>query len=101
MHPMARPGNNSGIMEKPGVYALRAGDRIISQDGRRGVADEFLQDGEAYVSFDDGTCACVRWQQISRESGPPPEVELREDLRWPQDFRYENGGYVRVREPWE
>jgi hypothetical protein len=83
------------------VTGLRAGDRIITEDGRRGTADEFLPDGEAYVSFDNGTHATVRWAQIRPESGPPPEVVVEEDLRWPQDFRFDGHEYVRTREPYE
>lgn len=101
MHPLARPNNGTSISKSPGVIGLRAGDRIVLQDGRRGTADEFLQDGDAYVSLDDGTCATVRWQQMQPETSPPVEVTVEEDLRWPQDFKYDSGQYVRTREPYE
>jgi chemotaxis protein histidine kinase CheA len=47
---------------------MQAGDRVIHIDGRRGVADEFLHDGDAFVSWDDGTFDTVKWNVLRRES---------------------------------
>lgn len=94
MHPLARPNNGTGLSVSPGKPGVQAGDRIILNDGRRGVADEFLHDGDAYVSLDDGVCATVRWNQISPEPGPPEGLEIPEDYVWPTDFTYDRGVYV-------
>jgi hypothetical protein len=60
MHPLAFPNNKSG------AFNLNAGDRFIYDiDGRRGVADEFLSDGDAYVTWDDGTYGMIKWNHIS------------------------------------
>ncbi len=62
MHPFAFSNNRSG------AFNLNAGDRFIYDiDGRRGVADEFLQDGDAYVTWDDGTYGMVKWNHMSPE----------------------------------
>lgn len=79
---------------------MKAGDRVVLSDGRRGRADEFLQDGEAYVTLDNGSCVTVRWQQMSPEKQLPPEVVVEEDLRWPNDFALDGNQYVRKREPY-
>ena len=55
-HPLALPGNRSG------AYDMTAGDRVVDTlSGRRGVADEFLHDGEALISWDDGSFGAVHW----------------------------------------
>lgn len=62
MHPMARTGNRSG------AFDMNSGDRVVYRaDGRHGVADEFLHDGDAYVSFDDGTFETVKWNNLFKE----------------------------------
>ncbi len=62
MHPLATPNNRTG------ACGLRAGDRVIcSLDNRHGTADEFLHDGEALVSFDDGTYGEIKWRFLSKE----------------------------------
>jgi hypothetical protein len=60
-HPLSFP-NTSGALD------MQAGDRVIHIDGRRGVADEFLHDGDAFVSWDDGTFDTVKWNVLRRES---------------------------------
>lgn len=53
---------------KSGAWNLKSGDRFIYDiDGRRGVAKEFLQDGEAFVTFDDGTSDTIKWNHMSPE----------------------------------
>lgn len=59
-HPLAIPGNQSGAV------GLNAGDRFAhDHSGRRGWADEFLQDGGALVTYDGGEHATVRWNHLS------------------------------------
>lgn len=51
-----------------GAHNMRSGDRIVYDiDGRHGRADEFLHDGDAFVTFDDGTYATVKWNNLSLE----------------------------------
>ena len=66
MHPLA-----SHVAAQSGAFELKAGDHIITPDGRRGVADEFLQDGDALVSWDDGTFGVVRWNHIRPDIDQP------------------------------
>lgn len=62
MHPLAFTGHKNGAGD------MRAGDRVIYQiDGRHGVADEFLHDGEAFVTFDDGEYGTVKWNHLRKE----------------------------------
>lgn len=61
-HPFAIPGNQSG------AAGLNAGDRFVhDHSARRGWADEFLQDGDALVTYDDGEHATVKWSHLSPE----------------------------------
>lgn len=60
-HPLSLPGNHSGAI------GLKAGDRFIYTDGRRGRLDECLQDGDAFVTWDDGTCDTVKWNHLRPE----------------------------------
>jgi hypothetical protein len=63
IHPSAMIGNKSG------AFDLSAGDRFIySIDGRHGRADEFLQDGDAFVTFDDGTYDTIKWNHMVQET---------------------------------
>lgn len=58
-HPMSIPGKHSG------ANGMKAGDRVRYRlDGRLGVADEFLHDGEAFVTFDDGKHETVKWNHL-------------------------------------
>lgn len=62
MHPLAIPNNRSG------ANGMKAGDRVIyAIDGRRGVADEFLHDGDAFVTFDGGIYETVKWHHLRAE----------------------------------
>lgn len=60
-HPFAFPGNRSG------ANGMKAGDRVIYIDGRRGVVDEFLHDGDAFVTFDGGVFETVKWHGLRPE----------------------------------
>lgn len=61
MHPLAFPNNRSG------AFDMRAGDRVVHSDGRRGVADEFLHDGDALVTWDDGSYDTVKWNHLRKD----------------------------------
>jgi hypothetical protein len=66
MHPLAFPERKSG------ACGMKAGERVIyTIDGRHGVADEFLHDGEAFVSFDDGKFETVKWNHLIPERSVP------------------------------
>ena len=61
MHPFAFPGNRSG------AFDMRSGDRVVHEpDGRTGVADEFLHDGDALMTWDDGTFGTVKWNNLRK-----------------------------------
>jgi hypothetical protein len=63
MHPLAYAGNKSG------ACGMKSGDRVVYViDGRHGVADEFLHDGDAFVTFDDGRFETVKWNHLVKES---------------------------------
>lgn len=59
MHPYALENNRSG------ANGMNAGGHVIyTIDGRRGIADEFLPDGDTFISFDDGTFGTVKWHHL-------------------------------------
>ena len=67
LHPLAIPNNRSD------AFCLRAGDRFVYDiDGRHGTADQFLHDGDAFVTFDDGTWEIIKWNHMS----PEPKGEI-------------------------
>lgn len=48
-----------------GANGMRAGDRVrYILDGRTGVADEFLSDGDALITWDDGSHGIVKWNWL-------------------------------------
>ena len=63
MHPLASP-NNKSRGNAGSDREVRAGERVVhSLDGRSGVLDECLHDGDALVTWDDGElrqCQMVR-----------------------------------------
>lgn len=62
-HPFALSENR-----RNGACGMHAGDRIIyTIDGRHGRADEFLHDGDAFVTFDDGSYQTVKWNHLRLE----------------------------------
>lgn len=64
MHPLAQTERRNG------ACGMKAGDRIrYTIDGRTGVADEFLHDGDAFVTWDDGTFDTVKWNHLVLENG--------------------------------
>jgi hypothetical protein len=47
---------------------MSAGDRVrYTINGRTGVADEFLSDGDAFVTWDDGIYGTVKWHHLRPE----------------------------------
>jgi hypothetical protein len=57
MHPLAFEGNKSGCFGD-----LKAGDRFVhALDMRTGIADEFMPDGNAFVTWDDGSYGTINW----------------------------------------
>lgn len=62
MHPLALSGRRSG------AHGMQSGDRVVyTIDGRHGVADEFLHDGDAFVTFDGGSHETVKWNHLRPE----------------------------------
>ena len=62
MHPFAQTDKPSG------ANGMKAGDRVVyTLDGRHGVADEFLPDGDTFITFDDGTFDTVKWNHLVQE----------------------------------
>lgn len=62
-HPHAFPDNKSG------AKGMKAGDRFIYIiDGRHGICDEFLQDGDAFVTFDGGEVDTIKWHHMVAET---------------------------------
>jgi hypothetical protein len=75
-HPFAikgKSGGNSGAWNE-----VHSGERVIYLiDGRTGILDECLHDGDAFVSWDDGTFETVRWYNLA----PAAKVKIVGD-RW-------------------
>lgn len=69
MHPLVAPESirkNSGCTNRYGK--LNAGDRAVHvPDGRVGTADEFLHDGDALITWDDGSFGIVKWANLKPE----------------------------------
>lgn len=63
-----RPHPYAIVPNRSGAFSLSSGDRFVYDiDGRHGWADEFLHDGDAFVTFDDGTHATIKWNLMSPE----------------------------------
>lgn len=63
-HPMAFPGGINGGTNKHG-QRMSAGDRVRNPfNGKTGIADEFLQDGDTYITYDDGIFDNVKWYHL-------------------------------------
>lgn len=61
-----------------GQHLVRAGDRVIYLiDGRTGTLDECLHDGEALVTWGDGSFDTVNWYHLA----PASKVRVIGD-RW-------------------
>lgn len=59
MHPLSQSEHRNG------ACGMKAGDHVqYTIDGRIGIADEFLSDGDAFVTWDDGTFGTVKWNHL-------------------------------------
>jgi hypothetical protein len=66
-HPLAITPNRSGFTNSYGDE-INSGDRVVSRlDGRQGVMDEALHDGDAFVTWDDKTFGTVKWNSLARQ----------------------------------
>jgi hypothetical protein len=81
MHPFAMPNNRSGG-NSGSIYEVNSGDRIYHElSGRKGVLDECLSDGDAFVTWDDGTYETVKWNHLIPERmAPGNSVSIKEIL---------------------
>jgi hypothetical protein len=82
-HPLAM-NNNSGAM------GMKAGERLFHIPSQQWcVADEFLHDGDAFVTFDDGRHDTVKWSSLSKapDATPsqPPETDRNRRARERQE----------------
>ncbi len=66
-HPHAFPGNKGGFTDGNGRKVVE-GDRVEYrfENHRRGVLDEALHDGDAFVTWDDGSYATVKWHHLAK-----------------------------------
>ena len=52
---------------KTGAFDLTEGDRFrYDIDGRIGIAGEFTQDGDCYVTWEDGTGGTIKWNHMTK-----------------------------------
>ncbi len=59
------PTDNKGGFEDRNGENVRAGDRVVYMiTGQVARMDEALQDGEAFVTFDDGKHGAVKWRNL-------------------------------------
>lgn len=65
-HPLAIE-TGAGFTDANG-RSVKGGDRIEFRDGRRGTMDEAMQDGEAFVTWDDGTHETINWKHCCKIS---------------------------------
>ena len=67
MHPHAFPGNKGGFIDGNDRKVVE-GDRIEYrfENHRRGILDEALHDGDAFVTWDDGSYATVKWCNLAK-----------------------------------
>lgn len=63
-HPLAFPGNKSGGVGADG-NTIRAGQLMIHlPDYRNCTLDECLSDGDAFVTWEDGSYGTVKWKSL-------------------------------------
>lgn len=67
MHPFVILDHKNGGTNKYG-QRMQSGDRVKNPfNNKIGTADEFLQDGDTYITYDDGTYDCVKWYHLVPE----------------------------------
>lgn len=57
-HPLSI-GHNSG------AYGMKAGDIVVTSDGQKCRLDEALPDGDAFVTWEDGSYGEVKWHRLA------------------------------------
>ncbi len=67
MHPLAFPNSGGGFVDGNDRKVV-AGDRVEYrfENHRKGVLDEALHDGDAFVTWDDGSHATVKWLHLAK-----------------------------------
>lgn len=67
IHPQAFRNNDGGFIDG-NFRRVVAGDRVEYrfEDHRRGVLDEALQDGDAFVTWDNGAHGTVKWHHLAK-----------------------------------
>ena len=67
MHPLAFRDNRGGFIDGNDCRVV-AGDRVEYrfENHRRGVLDEALQDGDAFVTWENGSHATVKWCHLAK-----------------------------------
>lgn len=67
VHPLAFRGNRGGFIDGNDCRVIE-GDRVEYryENHRRGVLDEALHDGDAFVTWDDGSHATVKWCNLAK-----------------------------------
>ncbi len=57
------------LTPRSGAFGMQSGDLLLHiPDGKICRADEFLCDGEAFVTFEDGMHGVVKWNSLERIS---------------------------------
>ena len=65
-HPHAFPDNDGGFTDGNGCM-VKAGDTVAYKfDKRTAIMDEALHDGDAFITFEDGKHATVKWRHLAR-----------------------------------
>lgn len=65
-HPHSFLDNDAGFTDRNG-QSVREGDKVRYEiDGRTAIMDEAFQDGEAFVTWDDGKHDTVKWRNLTK-----------------------------------
>ncbi len=65
-HPLAFKDNRGGFTDGNG-NEVREGDKVLYAIGhRRAVLHEALHDGDAFITFEDGTFGTVKWRLLCK-----------------------------------
>ena len=68
IHPLAFPENRSSFEDKNGQW-VQIGDQVIYIiDHREGILSEALPDGDAFVTWRDGTYGTVKWRHLLKRT---------------------------------
>lgn len=63
-HPLAFPGNKGGFYDGF-EEKVSEGDRVFyTIDRRIATLDEALHDGDAFITFEDGSHSTVKWRDL-------------------------------------